>query len=77
MPNRLAHCLVLCPPRLQSGVGGEPGGELKQILAAFAGFLMFKWAIIGAAMMPSDQGLSEALSGLGGRDKSKVDEGPL
>jgi len=57
---------------LQTGVAEEPGGELKQLLAAFAGFLMYKWAIIGAAVMP-DQQLSQALSG-GVRGKSKVDD---
>ncbi len=57
---------------LQSGVAEQPGGELKQLLAAFAGFLMYKWAIIGAAVIP-DQQLSQAFPGAT-RDKSKVDD---
>ncbi|GAB4821531.1 hypothetical protein N2152v2_008577 [Parachlorella kessleri] len=67
-----ASFLLLHMLSSQTGVAEEPGGELKQLLAAFAGFLMYKWAIIGAAVMP-DQQLHQALSG-GVRGKSKVDD---
>lgn len=75
----LAHvtCTIPYPqshPPPQTGAAEQPGGELKQLLAAFAGFLLYKWALIGAAVIPDPQ-LSQALPGGSGKgSKSRVDD---